>query len=109
MIGAEHRYNSIEKECFVLVFAIQKMRYYLVGQTIHVISKVNPLRLLMTKPSLLNGQLEKWAILLSQYEMQFLPQKAVKGQAVADFLAKHPDQRTTKLYENLPDETLKFA
>jgi len=58
----------------------------------------------MKKPSSLNGQLAKWAILLSQYEMQFLPQKAVKGQAVVDFLAEHPDLRATKLYENLPDE-----
>jgi len=30
-----------------------------VGQTINVISKVNPLRLLMTKPSSLNGRLAK--------------------------------------------------
>ena len=75
MIGAEHRYNLIEKECLALVFAVQKMRHYLVGQTINVISKVNPLRLLMTKPSLLNGRLAKWAILLSQYEIHFLPQK----------------------------------
>jgi len=36
--------------------------------------------------------------------MQFLPQKAVKGQAVADLLAEHPDPRTTKLYEDLSDE-----
>ena len=36
--------------------------------------------------------------------MQFLPQKAVKGQAVVDFLAEHPDLRATKLYEDLPDE-----
>jgi len=36
--------------------------------------------------------------------MQFLLQKTVKGQAVADFLAEHPDSRTTKLYEDLPDE-----
>ena len=36
--------------------------------------------------------------------MQFLPQKAVKGQAVADFLAEHPDPRATKLYDDLPDE-----
>ena len=80
------------------------MRHYLVGQTIHVISKVNPLRLLMTKRSSLNGRLAKWALLLAQYEMQFLPQKAVKGQAVTDFLAEHPDPRATKLYEDLPDE-----
>ena len=58
----------------------------------------------MTKPSSLNGRLAKWAILLSQYEMHFLPQKAIKGQAVADFLAEHPDPRAAKLYEDLPDE-----
>ena len=62
------------------------------------------LRMLMMKPSSLNGRLAKWVMLLSQYEMQFLPQKIVKGQAVADFLAEHPDPRVTKLYENLPDE-----
>jgi len=76
----------------------------LVGQTTNVISKLNPLRLLMTKPSSLNGRLKKWAILLSQYEIHFLPQKGVKGQAVADFLAEHPDPRATELYEDLPDE-----
>ena len=79
MIEAEYRYNLVEKEYLVLVFAVQKMRHYLMGQTIHVISKVNPLNLLMMKSSLLNGRLAKWAILVSQYEMQFLPLKATKG------------------------------
>src|SRR5436189_247190 len=79
LIGAEHRYRPVEKECLALIFAVQKMRHYLVGQTIHVISKVNPLKLLMTKPSSLNGRLAKWAILLSQYDIYFLPQKAIKG------------------------------
>jgi len=33
-----------------------------------------------------------------------LPQKTVKGRAVADFLAEHPDPRMTKLYKDLPAE-----
>jgi len=41
MIGVEHRCNPIEKECLALVFAVQKMRHYLLGQCIHVISRVN--------------------------------------------------------------------
>ena len=45
MIGAEHRYNLTERECLALVFAVQEMRHYLMGQTIHVILKVNLLRL----------------------------------------------------------------
>jgi len=43
MIGTEHYYNLVEKECLAQVLAIQKMRHYLVGQRIHLISRVNPL------------------------------------------------------------------
>ena len=43
MIGTETRYNPVEKECLALVFVVQKMRHYLVGQTVHIISMVNPL------------------------------------------------------------------
>ena len=38
--------------------------------------------------------------------MQFLPQKATKGKAMADLLAEHLDPRTTKLYEDLPDKVV---
>ena len=63
LIGAESRYNPIQKECLALVFAIQKTRYYLVSQTIHVIFRVNPLRLLMMKLGLLNSRLAKCCLL----------------------------------------------
>ena len=36
--------------------------------------------------------------------MQFMPQKAIKGQALADFLADHPVLESSKLYEDIPDE-----
>src|SRR4051812_38316399 len=105
MVGAEHRYNLVEKECLALVFAIQETRHYLTGQTIYVISRVNPLRLLMTKPSALNGRLTKWAMLLSQYDMHFMPQRATKEQAIADFLVESLRQNSGTLFEELPDET----
>ena len=41
--------------------------------------------------------------------MCFLPQKAVKGQAVTDFLAEHPDPKVTKLNEDLPDEVVEVC
>ena len=58
----------------------------------------------MIKPGLLNSRLVKWAILLSQYDMLFVPQKAIKGQALADFLAAHPVSESSNLHEDIPDE-----
>ena len=58
----------------------------------------------MTKPGSLNSRLAKWAILLSQYDMLFIPQKAVKGQALADFLAAYPVSISSKLHEDISDE-----
>ncbi|XP_074293723.1 uncharacterized protein LOC141620863 [Silene latifolia] len=45
---------------------------------------------------LLSGRLAKWAMLLKQYDLVFMPQKAVKGQAIADFFADHPVQQIGK-------------
>jgi len=59
MIGVEHHYNLVKKECLALVFVVQKMRHYLVGQINHIILKVNHLRFLMMKLSSLNGRLAK--------------------------------------------------
>ena len=36
--------------------------------------------------------------------MIFIPQKAVKGQALAEFLAAHPVPEHSKLHEDIPDE-----
>jgi len=36
--------------------------------------------------------------------MLFVPQKTVKGQALADFLAAHPVSESSKLHEDIPYE-----
>lgn len=63
MIGAESWYNPFEKVCLTLVFAIQKMWHHLMDNSRRFQGQLT--RLLMTKPSALNGCLAKWAILLS--------------------------------------------
>ncbi|XP_050117714.1 uncharacterized protein LOC126595476 [Malus sylvestris] len=35
----------------------------------------------------------KWIITLSEFSFQYVPQRAVKGQAIADFLAEHQESR----------------
>ncbi|XP_020410280.1 uncharacterized protein LOC109946529 [Prunus persica] len=48
--------------------------------------------------------IEKWSLLLSEFEIKFVPQKAIKGQALADFLAAHPTPGNMELSNDLADE-----
>ncbi|XP_061996752.1 uncharacterized protein LOC133714613 [Rosa rugosa] len=44
---------------------------------------------MLSRP-ILRGRIGKWVLALSEFSLQYVPQKAVKGQAIADFLAHHP-------------------
>ncbi|KAM2382432.1 hypothetical protein ACFXTH_040119 [Malus domestica] len=89
--------------CLALVFAIQKLRHYMHAYTIHLVAKADPVKYVMSKP-VLTGRLAKWALILNQYEIIYVPAKAVKGQALADFLADHPIPADWKISDDLPDE-----
>ncbi|XP_070662251.1 uncharacterized protein [Malus domestica] len=40
---------------------------------------------------MLTGRIGKWILALSEFSFQYVPQRAVKGQAIADFLAEHQE------------------
>lgn len=63
----------------------------------------------MTKPSCLSSRLVKWALLLTQYDIEYKPQKSIKGQALADFLVAYPLPADLPLAIPFPDETVLHA
>ena len=77
----------------------------MLSHKITLISKVDPLKFLMTRPTL-TGRLAKWAVLLLQFDITYIPQKAIKGQALADFLAAHPLPADSPLNDELPDKQI---
>jgi RNase H-like domain found in reverse transcriptase len=103
MVGAEHGYSPIEKYCLALIFAVKKLRYYMLAHKVILISKVDPLKYLMTQP-MLTGRLAKWAIILTEFDITYTLQKTIKGQALIDFLAAHPIQDNSPLKCDFPDE-----
>jgi ribonuclease HI len=50
------------------------------------------------------GRLGKWALLMMEFDLTFVPQKVIKGQALAEFLAAHPVLDDSPLITDLPDE-----
>jgi hypothetical protein len=65
--------------------------------------QADPLHYILSKMTLL-GRMAKWAMFLSQFDIVFIPQKAVKGQALANFLAAHPIPDDFPIDDDLPDE-----
>ncbi|XP_057249308.1 uncharacterized protein LOC130590775 [Beta vulgaris subsp. vulgaris] len=47
-------------------------------------------------------------MLLKQYDIVYVPQKAVKGQAIADFFADHPVPAEWEISDDLPGEDVFF-
>ena len=96
-------YSPIEKTCLALMFSIQKLRHYLQAHSIQLVSRLDLIKYIMTKP-VLSGRLGKWALLLQEFEIIYVQQKAVKGQALANFLADHPIPDDWELFDDLPNE-----
>ncbi|XP_019235995.1 PREDICTED: uncharacterized protein LOC109216306 [Nicotiana attenuata] len=107
LIGAEMNYTPVEKICLALLYAIKKLRHYFEAYTIKLISRADPVKFVMTRP-VLSGRLARWSILFNQYEITYTPQKAVKGQALANFLADHPLPAEWELSDEFPDEDVLF-
>ena len=70
---------------------------------IQLVGRSDPLRYIVSQP-LLAGQLGKWAVLMMEFDITYVPQKVVKGQALAEFLAVHPVPDDSPLITDLPDE-----
>ncbi|KAG9458405.1 hypothetical protein H6P81_002913 [Aristolochia fimbriata] len=105
LVGAELNYTPIEKTCLALIFAVQKLQHYLLAHSTNLISRADPLKYIMSGP-ILSGRLTKWALLLSEFEINFVPQRAIKGQALANFLADHPVPAEWELTEEFQDEEI---
>ncbi|KAL0454764.1 UNVERIFIED_CONTAM: hypothetical protein Slati_0815600 [Sesamum latifolium] len=103
MTPNELKYSPIEKLYLALIFAIQKLKHYFQSHSIHLVSKANPLEYVMTKP-VLSDRLARWYIQLQQFEITYIPQKAVKGPVLANSLADHPMPAEWELSDDLPDE-----
>ncbi|KAL0389007.1 UNVERIFIED_CONTAM: hypothetical protein Scaly_0257800 [Sesamum calycinum] len=103
MTPNELKYSPIEKLCLALIFSIQMLKHYFQSHSIHLVSKANPLKYVMAKP-VFSDRLARWYLQLQQFEITYVPQKAVKGQVLADFLADHPMPAEWELSDDLPDE-----
>ena len=76
----------MEKLAFALVTAAQKLKPYFQVHTMIVVTD-KPLRRAMSSPEAIR-RMVLWAIKLSEFDIQYQPHMAIKGQVIADFITE---------------------
>ena len=76
----------MEKLAFALLIAARKLKPYFQAHTIVVLTN-KPLRKAMSSPEVA-GRKALWAVELSEFDIQYHPRTAIKGQVVVDFIAE---------------------
>ncbi|RVW14465.1 Retrovirus-related Pol polyprotein from transposon 17.6 [Vitis vinifera] len=82
MLDYEMRYVMIERYCLTLVWAIRRLRHYMTEYSVHLISRLDPLRYLFDRPAL----------------------KSIRGSIIADHLASLPVSDAKAIDDDFPDE-----
>src|SRR4051812_49222330 len=100
LVDAETRYNDIEKLCLCLYFSCNKLKQYIKPVDVYVSSHYDVIKHMLSKP-ILHSRTGKWALVLTEFSLTYVPLKAMKGQIVADFIVEHG---LVELSENLVDQ-----
>ena len=100
---AELNYSPIEKMCLALFFSIDKLEHYMQAYTVHLITKTNLIKYVLSR-LVVSGHIARWAVLLQQYDLTYVPQNVIKGKALVDFLADHPISSDWEFSDDFPDE-----
>lgn len=84
--GAEVRYSLVEQLVFTLIVAVRKLRPYFQSHTVQVMTD-RPIKQILHLPET-SGRLLKWAIELSEFDIEFRPRTTIKAQALANFITE---------------------
>src|SRR3954462_5075051 len=98
----ESRYSPLEKTCCALAWASKRLRQYMLNHSTWLISRMDPLIYVFEKQAL-TGRIARWQMLLSEYDIQYVTQKAIKGSVLADHLAHHPLEEYQSMKFDFPD------
>jgi len=84
--GPEVRYQAIERAALAMVFVAWRLRSYFQSFTMIMMTDL-PIRKVLQKLDVA-GRMVRWAIELSEFDVQFEPKGPIKGQVYADFVVK---------------------
>jgi len=82
----EVRYQALKKAALAVVFSTRRLCHYFHSFTIIVITDL-PIRKVLQKLDVV-GRMVRWALELSEFDVQYEPRGPIKGQVYADFVVE---------------------
>ena len=105
MLEYETRYVMIERFCLALVWATRRLRQYMTEYYVQLVSRLDPLRYLFDRP-VLTSRLMRWLVLLTEFDIQYVTPKSIKGSVLADHLASLPVTDSRVIDDDFLDEEI---
>ena len=78
--ACEMNHSLLKRTCRALVWAAHRLRQYMLSYTTWLVSKMDPVKYIFEKPAL-TGRITRWQVLLSEFDIVYVTQKAIKGSA----------------------------
>uniref|UniRef100_A0A2N9J4D2 Uncharacterized protein n=1 Tax=Fagus sylvatica TaxID=28930 RepID=A0A2N9J4D2_FAGSY len=104
----ETRYLLVEKTCCALAWASKKLRQYMLYYTTWLVSRMDPIKTMLYMLYYLGLTWQEAEIVHAL--LHYLagipngPNQAIKGQAIADYLANYPSEQLELIDLEFPDE-----
>ena len=77
----------------------------MLSHTTWLVSKTDPVKYIFEKLTL-TGRIARWQVLLFEFDIAYVTQKAIKGSALADYLAQQPLNDYQPMHPKFPDEDI---
>ena len=68
---------------------------------------MDPVKYIFEEPAL-TGKVTRWQMILTEYDIQYTSQKAIKGNVLSDYLAEQPIDDYQPMRFDFPDEDIMF-
>ncbi|XP_006603458.1 uncharacterized protein [Glycine max] len=103
--ACDMNYSLLERMCCALVWTTHRLRQYMLNYTTWLVSKMDPVKYIFEKPAL-TGWIAQWQVLLSEFDIVYVTQKAIKGSALAYYLAQYPINDYQPMHPEFPEKDI---